>query len=87
MFNVYGGSDWVNFLLALGGDGINEDLVKCYNAEIDRRTPGGAHGREAAIGRVCHGRDPGFVEVGRHERRESGARGAPQNAVERKKNV
>ena len=25
MFHVYGGSDWVNFLLALGGDGINED--------------------------------------------------------------
>ena len=33
MFHVYGGSDWVNFLLALGGDGINEDLIKCYNDE------------------------------------------------------
>ena len=50
MFHVYGGSDWVNFLLALGGDGINEDLIQCYNEEIDRRTPGGAHGREAHVG-------------------------------------
>ena len=46
LFHVYGGSDWMNFLLALGGDGINEDLIKCYNREIDRRTPGGQHGRE-----------------------------------------
>ena len=50
MFHVYGGSDWMNFLLALGGDGINEDLVACYNDEIDRRTPGGAHGCEAHVG-------------------------------------
>ena len=50
LFHVYGGSDWMNFLLALGGEGINEDLVACYNKEIDRRTPGGAHGREAHVG-------------------------------------
>ena len=34
----------------LGGAGINADLIQCYNDEISRRTPGGAHGREAAIG-------------------------------------
>ena len=46
LFDVYGGQDWVNFLLALGGNGINQDLVDCYNEEIDRRTPGGMHGFE-----------------------------------------
>ncbi len=50
MFHVYGGQDWANLLLALGGDGINADLIKCYNDEIDRRTPGGAHGKEAYVG-------------------------------------
>ena len=40
----------MNLLLALGGAGINEDLIKCYNREIDRRTPGGAHGREPCPG-------------------------------------
>ena len=43
-FEVYGGEHWMNFLLALGT--INQDLVDCYNEEIDRRTPGGAHGAE-----------------------------------------
>ena len=46
LFEAYGGSDWMNLLLALGAAGINEDLVECYNDEIDRRTPGGAHGVE-----------------------------------------
>ena len=50
MFHAYGGSDWVNFLLALGGDGINEDLIQCYNKEINRRTPGGARGRSPQVG-------------------------------------
>ena len=50
MFHAYGGSDWVNFLLALGGDGINEDLIQCYNEEINRRTPGGARGRSPQVG-------------------------------------
>ena len=27
-----------------------EEMHGCYNNEIDRRTPGGAHGREAHIG-------------------------------------
>ena len=49
LFDVYGGSDWMNLLLALGGAGINEDLVKCYNDEIDRRTPGRALGFEPHI--------------------------------------
>ena len=56
MFHVYGGSDWMNFLLALGGGGINVDLVACYNDEIDRRTPGGAHGREKHVGSRLSGR-------------------------------
>ncbi len=46
LFEADGGSDWMNLLLAVGGAGINEDLVECYNDEIDRRTPGGAHGFE-----------------------------------------
>ena len=46
LFEAYGGSDWMTLLLALGAAGINEDLVECYNDEIDRRTPGGAHGVE-----------------------------------------
>ena len=50
MFKAYGGSDWVNLLLALGGDGINEDLIQCYNEEINRRTPGGARGRSPQVG-------------------------------------
>ena len=50
MYHIYGGQEWVNFLLALGGDGINEKLIECYNKEIDRRTPGGAHGHEAHVG-------------------------------------
>ena len=50
MFKAYGGSDWVNLLLALGGDGINEDLIECYNKEMNRRTPGGARGRSPQVG-------------------------------------
>ena len=46
LFEAYGGSDWMTLLLALGAAGINEDLLECYNEEIDRRTPGGAHGVE-----------------------------------------
>jgi len=46
MFMVYGGQNWVMFLLAVGADGINQDLVDCYNEEIHRRTLGGAHGLE-----------------------------------------
>ena len=34
----------MNLLLALGPNGINQDLADCYNAEIDKRTPGGQHG-------------------------------------------
>ena len=49
LFEVYGGSDWMNLLLALGANGINEDLIDCYDAEIARRTPGGAHGEEPHI--------------------------------------
>ena len=42
----YGSADWMHLLLAVGSEGINADMVEAYNAVIDRRTPGGAHGPE-----------------------------------------
>ena len=41
LFEAFGGSDWMNLLLAVGALGINQDLVDCYNAELDCRTPSG----------------------------------------------
>ena len=42
--HTYGSSDWMNLLLAAGAAGINEQMVQAFNAEINHRTPGGAHG-------------------------------------------
>ena len=41
LFEAFGGSDWMNLLLAVGALGINQDLVDCYNDELDCRTPSG----------------------------------------------
>ena len=44
LHEVYGGSDWMNLLLAVGAQGINQDLVDCHHGEIEWRRE---HGRSS----------------------------------------